>query len=304
MSNPLYSYTVPDYTAFMMEPATNIVITDNDIKTKAYEDKTFEIQFGTVGTTICFAIDNGVDSNTFLYGNMTECQSDPVIWAAGQFVTDNITNPLKVTYQYIKEGSYVMTVEGYNSWNWRVSSSFHFIISGINCQAPRISVKHRAPLFNLPGKYRRSNRNRLVGITDIACPDTLNNVKIWIGELWDAVDDVSLGVLDLTTLPSAVNSELSIPPRFLSYGLYRFTYKVTMAASVEGEGFFGESETFVEIEKSDLVVQVYEGGTTALTKGPNADMTLAPRDYSYDEDNPDEVSTISPPDKSAYQGSR
>ena len=273
-----------------MEPSTNIIITDNGIVTKAYDYKSFEISFATVGTSICLAIDNGIDPELYLYGDEVECQTDAVRWASGQYNPTEITNPFKVTYQYTREDTYLMTVIGYNSYNWTTSAKLYFTVTSIDCKAPNIDLEDRKRFFNYPHIYKKSLRHRIVGITDIACPDTLNNVKAWTAELWDEIDDISLGNVDLTSLESSINSELSIPALFLPYGLYKLNYKVTMLSDVHGEGFFGEAETFIRIDKSDLVVQVYDGGITLATKGPSVEMTLAPRDFSYDPDDPTSVS--------------
>ena len=275
-----------------MEPATDIIVSDNDIVTKANEFKTFEISFGVIGDEMCLLVDNGIDSEFYLYGDETECQSDSILWASGRYFPSVITNPFIVTYKYTQETTYYMTVTAYNT-HWSTSTQFRFAVAAIDCTSPNIGIKDHHPFFNYPLWVKKSHRNRFVGVTDIACPDTLINIKSWTVDRWDGINDVSLGSVDVSSVPSAVNSELSIPALLLDYGLYNLHYKVCMVSDVKGEGFCGESTTFVQVDASDLVVQVFDGGVTLVTKGPSVEMTLAPRDYSYDPDDPTSVSKIS-----------
>lgn len=272
-----------------MEPAANITITDNGVVTKAYEYKDFIINFDSIGADMCLAVDNGIDDQLFLYGNEIACQSDAYKWSNGVYLTEAITNPFTVSYQYTVESTYHMVVTGYNAF-WTTTKNFHFAVSAIDCTAPNIDIKDRRRFFNYPQSIKRSKRNRIVGITDIACPDTLNNQKVWTAQLWDGINDEPLDKVSLTSLSSSIKSELSIPALFFPYGLYRLNYKVTMLSDVTGDGFFGEAETFVYVEATDLVVQIFEGGVTYVTRGPNVSLTIAPRDYSYDPDDPTSVS--------------
>ena len=278
-----------------MAPAANITITDNGVVTKAYEYKTFIISFDVIGAEMCLAVDNGADAQLYLYGDETACKTDSDKWTYGVYFNTSLTNPFTLSYEYTSDSTYHMIVTGYNEF-WTTSADFYFAVTSLDCSTPNIDISDRHRYFNYPFSVKRKNRNRIVGITDIACPDTLLNNKVWTCERWDSINDVSLGSVDLTSLSSAIKSELSLPGLFLPYGLYRLNYKVTMLSEVEGEGFFSEAETFITVDPSDLVVQVFDGGVTLKTTGPSVDFTLLPRSFSYD---PDDPSSVSPENMSA-----
>ena len=289
IKNPLYVSQPQEYVAILMEPAANISVSDGGIVTQAYDYKNFTVSFDAIGGEMCLAVDNGIDDQLYLYGYEAACQSDNAKWTNGIHFNTTLTNPFTLSYQYTRESSYHMTVTGYNAF-WTTTTDFHFAVSSLDCLRPNIDIEYRHRFFNAAFAVKKKLRNRIVGITDIACPNTLQNNKLWTCELWDSINDVSQGSVDLSSLSSAIKSELSIPALFLPYGLYRLKYKVTMVSDIEGDGFSSEAETFISVEPSDLVVQVFEGGVTLVTAGPSVDFTLSPRTFSYD---PDDTSSVS-----------
>ena len=289
IKNPLYVSLPQEYVAILMDPAVNMSISDGGVVTRAYDYKNFTVSFDAIGPEMCLAVDNGIDSQLFLYGYDAACQADNAKWTSGIHINTTLINPFELSYQYTSEATYHMTVTGYNQF-WTTSADFYFAVSSIDCQKPNIGVKNRHPYFNAPFPLKKKLRNRIVGITDIACPNTLQNNKLWTCDAWDSINDVSLGSVDLSSLSSSIKSELSIPPLFLPLGLYRCRYKVTMVSDIQGDGFSSESDTFIKVEPSDLVVQVFAGGVTLVTAGPSAEFTISPRSFSKDPDDPGSVS--------------
>ncbi|XP_068216780.1 polycystin-1-like protein 2 [Palaemon carinicauda] len=85
-------------------------------------------------------------------------------------------------------------------------------------------------------------------------------------------------------------SILSIPPRTLNYGTYRFTYSVV----IEDEWlkihepdlppFRREKSTYIKVTKSPLVVLMNSGGVAKVVLGFNKTLLINPAEFSYDPD--------------------
>ncbi|KAH3869679.1 hypothetical protein DPMN_032849 [Dreissena polymorpha] len=61
--------------------------------------------------------------------------------------------------------------------------------------------------------------------------------------------------------------------------------KVTMdTTGGVGEKFSAQTQTFIEVIKSDIVVQLFANTVFKQTVGSNSVLTISPRDNSYDPD--------------------
>ena len=76
--------------------------------------------------------------------------------------------------------------------------------------------------------FLRSQRVKIIGLTDLACPNTLKNYKNWTCESWSPQWNTKIANVNLAGVPSAFNSELALEPSFLPMGLYKCTYIVCM----------------------------------------------------------------------------
>ena len=76
-------------------------------------------------------------------------------------------------------------------------------------------------------------------------------------------------------------SELFIPARTLSYGLYQLTLTVSM---VLGPQLVSSISTYVKIVQSTIIVRPVPLGTTLVTRGERQNLILDPGSYSVDPD--------------------
>ena len=78
-------------------------------------------------------------------------------------------------------------------------------------------------------------------------------------------------------------SELFIPARTLSYGLYKFKLEVSMVISPD---IFSSKSCYVKINPTGITANLVKYGTSWITSGQDYDLTLDPGTHS---NNPDET---------------
>ncbi|XP_060589873.1 uncharacterized protein LOC132745054 [Ruditapes philippinarum] len=136
--------------------------------------------------------------------------------------------------------------------------------------------------------FLRSKRAKITGLTDvITCPNTVRNKKRWTAFLVERTTGERIREINITGVDSSINSELAFDPLYLECGVYLLFYKVTMLTPNESEEeFSSKAETYIEIKRSPLVPQIFNGSISMMTIGPNNLLTLHPSIFSKD---PDEI---------------
>ncbi|KAL3876324.1 hypothetical protein ACJMK2_034186 [Sinanodonta woodiana] len=288
--NPLYS-AVADMSLvpsnlLIQGPVDNITVTDFGINTGAHEPKTFSISFKLLGVGMCLYVDFGDGTQMFL-GDQTTCTLSLHYSSTKYSQIPAISNPMNLTHIYTALSSFEVIVEGFNSIS-NQSATFPFSITTIDCSKPHVDIKDGQFQFYLPAEVQRSKKVRVTGITDIYCTYTLDNTKTWTVETVDSTTGDILSQVNISFLDSAHKSELSLAPLFLPYGLYRMTYMMEMSQSsfTNGERFYDMKSAYIRIVKSELVVQIFQDGITKITRGIGTQLTIAPRNFSYDPDDP------------------
>lgn len=281
--NPIHSVSVA-VDVELIEPVKDIRIDDNDLIVGEGQEKSFSISFGIIGNMSCIAVNYG-DSFIELYGHDQICMSS-VYNDTATFIGHH-SNPLLVKHVYSVAGSYDMEVHGFNALSSEVAKLV-CVISTVNCFNPRVDIKDRKDKFWDPIKVHKSSRLNVIGISFIKCHYTLKNMKKWKIKQIDQNTGAIVKDVDIDVVPSSTSAELVLSHNFLDIGLFAVYYSITMDPSEfsNGEVYYGETKTFIEIVKSALVVRMFPGGITRVRLGASTTYSISPDNYSYDPDLP------------------
>lgn len=289
--NPLFSRTITKNIQ-IMEPVEGITIDDGGIQTAAYALKKFNMSFTYVGSDSCVVVDFGDDRGLKAYGSNSVCTTSPQSSSA-IYVSDIPSNKIEIDHTYIAMGTFMVLANGFNAYS-SASANFTHVISTVDCSQPRLGIKNRKENFFDPQKFEKSLRLNIVGVTDINCAHTLNNEKRWTLFKIDTNTGEETEEINITSLSSSKKAELSLPPLYLDYGLYKAVYYIVMDPGQfqSNETFSASVDHFVEIIESKLVVKIYPGGTTKVNRGYGTQVTIEPEAYSYDPDLPQGVAQV------------
>lgn len=265
----------------MQDPCKDIVIDDGGLKTSAYQWKKFNITLGMMGTQTCVHIDFGDGSVGELYGNQSMCDT----FTGQALYVGPLSTITEVKHEYMTMNTYIVFANGFNAYS-TCSANFTHVISDVDCSQPKVSVKDLKPVFYYPQEVKRSSMVRAVGVTDIYCTTTLDNIKKWTVYNIDENTGEDLQEIDVSSLPSHSTAELALPPLFLDYGSYRLNYRLEMISTgfVKNENFTATVDHYVRIIKSDLIAVVYSGGVSKIQRGYAKMITIEPELYSFDPD--------------------
>ncbi|XP_061175461.1 uncharacterized protein LOC133184410 [Saccostrea echinata] len=278
--NPIHQVTITK-SIEMQDPCKDIIVDDGGLQASAYQWKKFNITFGMQGTATCLHVDFGDGTPGELYGDASMCSTftgpAPYIGA--------LSNITEVQHEYMTMDTFIVFVRGFNAYS-SCSANFTHVISDVDCSQPKVSIKDLKPVFYNPEEVKRSAQVRIVGVTDIYCTQTLDNVKTWTVHKIDENTGEDVQEIDITNLPSHQTAELALPPRFLDYGSYRTNYRMEMVSTdfVQNENFSANVDHYIRVVKSDLVAIVYPGGMTKIQRGFAKMITIEPETYSFDPD--------------------
>ena len=76
-------------------------------------------------------------------------------------------------------------------------------------------------------------------------------------------------------------SELYVPPKILPYGTYQLTLQVTMNMFTN---LTASASVYVQINPSDVIVNLFQVGPSMVTTGYQQDLKLNPGIFSIDPD--------------------
>ena len=278
--NPIHQFPITK-SIEMQDPCKDINIDDGGLQASAYQWKKFNITFGMQGTATCVHVDFGDRSPGELYGNSSTCNT----FTGTAIYNGDLSNITEVKHEYKAMDTFIVFVSGFNAYS-TCSANFTHVISDVDCSQPKVSVKDLRPVFYYPQEVKRSSRLRAVGVTDIYCTTTLDNVKQWSVHMIDENSGEDVKEIDVTSLPSHTTAELALPPLFLDYGSYRLHYRLDMVSTgfVKNENFSANVDHYVRIVKSDLVAIAFPGGVSKIQRGYAKMITIEPETYSFDPD--------------------
>ena len=163
--------------------------------------------------------------------------------------------------------------------------STYATVSNFDCGLPEISILNRRPLFYAPFVQPRSSLLFISTQTKITCQKSLWSTRKWFVYKIDAKTGLQKTKVELIDNPTVGYSDLVIKPNTLDIGLYRFVYTVSMFdANVPLDSFQTESDTYINIEQSGIIVNGFENGMLEIKRGLKQDIYIDPVMYSYSLD--------------------
>jgi hypothetical protein len=157
-----------------------------------------------------------------------------------------------------------------------------------NCFKPTLNID-KLSNRNQALVVKRSEMVILSGMTQINCMQNIINTKQWFIYKINATLREREEEIVFKNNPTLNNADLVIQPNTLEYGLYKFTFKVTL------DNFnliSSHIDTYVNVTPSGLVVQALSlsgkkndgGGCIEVTRGLNESIQFNPYLNSYDID--------------------
>jgi hypothetical protein len=133
-------------------------------------------------------------------------------------------------------------------------------------------------------KLDESNINgfSVVGITTIDCEIKLKSIKQWLVFEVNSKTGLKNRTVNTSDIISSFSAEIHIPSNFLDYGIYRFTYQVSM--DDDANAFTNSVDTFIRIVPLGMAIFPFSGGIKEITIGMGQPIDLDPGKYSYDYD--------------------
>ncbi|UJR18699.1 hypothetical protein I4U23_005606 [Adineta vaga] len=108
----------------------------------------------------------------------------------------------------------------------------------------------------------------------------VNNLTFWVFTIWNSGISSSSSSTISTEISTSV-TELYIPARTLLYGLYEMKLTVTM---INMTNVSSSAVVYVQITSSDIIANLFQYGTSMITRGNQQDLQLNPGSYSVDPD--------------------
>ncbi|XP_055877058.1 uncharacterized protein LOC106077240 isoform X2 [Biomphalaria glabrata] len=278
--NPLFSADIVPKQLKFFEMIQGFVFDENSTQsTKIDEAKLFNVSFGNVGTDTCLYLDFGDGVKETYASDVTKCTYSPF-----QKVTPKKQDlsSFKVNHTYTEEKYFEVTAIAMNDQTTE-KRVVGFSINGLGCSKPSVNIDKRRIYFTSPESYRRSDRIKIRGLSNILCVTTYDNVKSWNLFKIDKDYDNVTGNVSLAGLETS-KAELNIPARFLELGLYRAHYTMTMAGAVGSALISSTTFTYFEVIKSDLIGIMIEGGASEIQRGTLQNLLLQPTLFSRDPD--------------------
>ncbi len=129
-----------------------------------------------------------------------------------------------------------------------------------------------------PVQYRRNQDFSIVSTIKLNCSGSLSTTIQWIIENCTSIclNQIQLAQTIITTL-----SELYLPARTLSYGVYELKLIVTVVGL---PSLTTSSSVYVQITPAGITANLVQLGTSMITSGFENDLKLDPGTYSVDPD--------------------
>ncbi|UJR16871.1 hypothetical protein I4U23_003769 [Adineta vaga] len=152
------------------------------------------------------------------------------------------------------------------------------VITNQTCFPPNVILIPSTTTLSSPTSFRRSQDFYIISIIDINC-----ETSITINTRWTIKNCTSIcsNEIELDATVDTTLSELYIPGRTLPYGIFELTLKVAM---VNMSNLTSSSSAYVRITASGITVNLFQYGTSMITRGNQQDLRIGPGSYSVDPD--------------------
>lgn len=130
-----------------------------------------------------------------------------------------------------------------------------------------------------PLKFRRSQDFSIVSLITIKCNESVLTRKLW--KIRNCSIRNCSNEIQLNSKIILNQSEIFVPSRILSFGIYEFELIVSMRnyPTVKSSSF-----VYVEITSSRITANLVQLRTSMITSGVQQDLKLNPGEFSVDQD--------------------
>ncbi|CAF1375842.1 unnamed protein product [Adineta ricciae] len=210
--------------------------------------------FGSLSTRLYYPISMSFDS----YGNI--------------FVTD--TNYQRIQKFYLLENFCNQTLTA----GYQTTTTSTIVASSKVCLPPTITLIPDTTTISSPVRFRRSQDFSIVSRIDLNC-----NISSSVNSQWTIKNCTSSCSQQISAGPNIITTftELFVPARTLSYGLYEFNLTIAM---LNMTNVSASSVVYVQIMPSGITANLVQYGTSMFTHGTGQNLQLDSGNYSIDAD--------------------
>ncbi|CAF1557461.1 unnamed protein product, partial [Adineta steineri] len=170
-------------------------------------------------------------------------------------------------------------IEGQSSTSTIMISPRMLQIPVVNqdCSPARITLIPGRSTLLAPEQFRRNQDFYISSNIQLNCNTSLSTILQWTINNCSSTDCSSEIQID-QTIPTTL-SELYIPARTLSYGIYELTLTVTIVAS---SNEISSASVYIQINPSGITANLVKFGTSMITRGHQQDLSFNPGTFSVD----------------------
>ncbi|CAF1190677.1 unnamed protein product, partial [Adineta steineri] len=147
------------------------------------------------------------------------------------------------------------------------------------CYSPTITLIPGQSSLSSPITYRRSQDFSITSMIQFNCDGSLSTTTKWTIKNCTS-NSCSFEIL-LNEKVMTTYSELYIPSRTLTYGVYQLTLTVTL---IDSPNLKSSSSVYVRITATGITANLVQLGTSMITRGDQQDLLLDPGTFSVDPD--------------------
>jgi len=151
----------------------------------------------------------------------------------------------------------------------------YFILA---CFRPNITLFPASSDKENPLQIRRSQDFYISAVLKLKCADSLTIKTKWT--IFNCTLNCSIQA-NIDSSISTTFSEVFIPAKTLTYGLYQFNLTVSMSAMPHMDSL---ASAYVKINPSGITANLVKFGTSMVTSGEKQDLILDPGRHSIDPD--------------------
>ena len=166
------------------------------------------------------------------------------------------------------------------------------ILSFLDCSFPSLILIPRSSNISFPLQFRRDQDFWLSSRIELNCNKSFSLEMQWT---------ISNGSNDVMIDPNVViltTSELFIPSRTLSFGLYQLT--LTLTLNISSNLTTLSQSAFVRINPSGITINLVPLGTSLISRGSKDDLQLNPGLYSVDLDQEQFNASVNPSSRLSF----
>ena len=149
----------------------------------------------------------------------------------------------------------------------------------LECFPPKVTLIPSTSTLSNPLQFRRNQDFYISSSTELNCNVSLSTIIQWT--ISNCTTTTCLSSFAFDSSVTTTLSELYVPPRILSLGVYELKLTVTMSVS---SSLRSSTSAYVQIKSSGITANLVQLGTPMITSGYRQDLKFDPGTFSVDPD--------------------